>query len=63
MDKPRNIFEQILSGVLVVNENIVALSEEIAALREDMAYIKGSLLPSDPASGEEKKTGRTTAKK
>lgn len=49
--QPNSIFEQILYGLSVVNDNIVSVSKDIAELRESIDLIKGIIQPSDiPAS-------------
>lgn len=49
--QPVSIFEQILYGLSVVNENIVTISKDIAELRDEIATVKMLIEPSDmPAS-------------
>lgn len=41
--KPKNIFEQILFGQQIVNENIVALSENLNAVHQQLSTLLQSL--------------------
>ena len=45
MDKPRNIFEQILFGVKATNDNVVALSEDLALAHQKIDAIYNVLYP------------------
>lgn len=45
MDKPRNIFEQILFGVKTTNDNIVALSEDLSLVHQKIDAIYNALYP------------------
>ena len=45
MDKPRNIFEQILFGVKATNDNVVALSEYLALAHQKIDAIYNALYP------------------
>jgi hypothetical protein len=45
MDKPRNIFEQILFGVKTTNDNVVALSEDLALVHQKIDAIYNALYP------------------
>lgn len=45
MDKPRNIFEQILFGVKATNDNVVALSEDLALVHQKIDAIYAALYP------------------
>ena len=45
MDKPRNIFEQILFGVKTTNDNVVALSEDLALVHQKIYAIYNALYP------------------
>lgn len=46
MDKPRNIFEQILFGVKTTNDNVVTLSEDLALVHQKIDAIYSALYPS-----------------
>lgn len=50
-DGPKNIFEQILYGLEVTNNNIVEISKDIAALLESIAELKAAILPSTAPDG------------
>lgn len=45
MEKPRNIFEQILFGVKATNDNVVALSEDLALVHQKIDAIYAALYP------------------
>lgn len=51
--KPRNIFEQILYGIGVTNENVVEVSKDIIEMRNEIAEIKAAMLPSVTPDGAE----------
>lgn len=41
--QPRNIFEQILFGQQVTNDNIIALADNLNVLREQLEILIGSM--------------------
>ena len=45
MEKPKNIFEQILYGVKATNDNVVALSEDLALAHQKIDAIYAALYP------------------
>ena len=62
MDKPRNIFEQILFGVKTTNDNVVALSEDLALVHQKIDAIYNALYPpiqEPPADGVQEIVGET----
>lgn len=46
MRQPKNIFEQILFGQEIVNDNIVALSENLVVVNDKMDILLDILSPS-----------------
>lgn len=53
-DAPKNIFEQILYGLEVTNNNVVEVSKDIASLLESIAELKAAMLPSTAPDGTDK---------
>lgn len=53
-DGPKNIFEQILYGLEVTNNNVVEISKDIASLLESIAELKAAILPSTEPDGTDK---------
>lgn len=53
-DGPKNIFEQILYGLEVTNNNVVEISKDIASLLESIAELKAAILPSTVPDGTDK---------
>lgn len=49
--KSKNIFEQILYGLEVTNNNVVEVSKDIAVLLESIAELKSAILPSTAPDG------------
>ena len=45
MEKPKNIFEQILYGAKATNDNVVALSEDLALAHQKIDAIYAALYP------------------
>lgn len=62
MEKPKNIFEQILFGVKATNDNVVALSEDLALAHQKIDAIYAALYPAiqEPnAGGAQEVVGET----
>ena len=53
-ETPKNIFEQILYGLEITNNNIVEVSKDIASLLESIAELKAAILPSTAPDGTDK---------
>lgn len=53
-ETPKNIFEQILYGLEITNNNIVEVSKDIASLLESIAELKSAILPSTAPDGTDK---------
>lgn len=49
--EPSNIFEQILYGLEVTNDNVVGLSEELSALRAEVDAIRKAMRPTPNPAG------------
>lgn len=49
--KSKNIFEQILYGLEVTNNNVVEISKDIAVLLESITELKSAILPSTAPDG------------
>lgn len=53
-ETPKNIFEQILYGLEITNNNIVEVSKDIASLLESISELKAAILPSTAPDGTDK---------